>query len=75
MSYSPPKKVTVILSFIILALGIILGLTFIFEPDVIYDLFSDIPIEDFTKTFMTICFSLTLIGWLLLYLGVRMRGV
>ena len=77
MSYSPPKKVTVILSFIILLIGIIFGLIYIYESDTIYDLFKDFikdPV-DFTKIFLTVCFILTLLSWLLIYLGVRVRGL
>ena len=77
MSYSPPKKVTVILSFIILMIGIIFGLIYAYDPETIYDLFKDFikdPV-DFAKIFLTACFILTLLSWLLIYLGVRVRGL
>ena len=77
MSYSPPKKVTIILSFIIFLIGFIFGLIYIYEPDTIYDMFEDFikDPEDFFKLFMTGCFILTLVSWFLLYLGVRVRGL
>jgi hypothetical protein len=77
MSYSPPKKATIILSFIIFLIGFIFGLIYIYEPDTIYDIFEDFikDPEDFFKLFMTGCFILTLVSWLLLYLGVRVRGL
>ncbi len=72
MAYSPPKKTTLIMSLILEIIGIIIGLMGL------YGYCTIIPINIGTQLINEICvilgFVLTLIGWFILYLGVKLRG-
>jgi hypothetical protein len=68
MAYSPPKKATIILSLLFLLIGIIIG---IWE---IYDGLS--KTLNINSNYILIgAFILTLISWLIMYIGVRVRGL
>jgi hypothetical protein len=68
MPYSPPTKATVILSLLILLIGIIIG---IWE---IYDGLS--KMVNVSPNYVLLgAFILTFLSWLIMYIGVRLRGV
>ena len=68
MPYSPPTKGTIILSFLILLIGLAIG---IWE---IYDGLSKMIGID-SSYILLAGFILTFLSWLLMYIGVRLRGV
>ncbi|MHA1657758.1 MAG: hypothetical protein ACTSUT_01375 [Promethearchaeota archaeon] len=71
MAYSPPKKATLIMSLILEIIGIIIGLMGL------YGYCTIIPINigmDINQICVILGFVLTLIGWFILYLGVKLRG-
>jgi hypothetical protein len=68
MPYSPPTKKTIILSLIILLIGLVIG---VWE---IYDGLSKTVGIDSTYILL-IGFILTFLSWLLMYIGVRLRGL
>jgi hypothetical protein len=74
MVWSPPKKATVIISFIILLLGIVL---FIYLLVGEINILPDIPIGTFSKTtiYSMISIGLVFLAWLLMLLGVLVRGM
>lgn len=68
MAYSPPTKATLIFSFLILLIGVIIG---ILE---IYDGLSktlNIP----SNYILLAGFVLTILSWIIVYIGVRLRGL
>jgi len=74
MAYSPPKKTTIIYSLIILLIGLILGvIAFLGEATTIFPF-----LELFGYTAEEICllisFALSFLAWLLMFLGVKLRG-
>ena len=72
MPYSPPKKATLIISLIFELLGIIIGLLGLYG----YGYLLPISLGMNNDTlFVIVGFLLTLIGWLIVYLGVRLRGL
>lgn len=75
MSYSPPKKITVIISFLLLVLGFLLILSIYWIPD-IYNALPAIDIG-FSKIEFYVIVALTLIflSWLLFFIGIRYRGI
>ncbi|MBD3254599.1 MAG: hypothetical protein GF383_05875 [Candidatus Lokiarchaeota archaeon] len=68
MSYSPPKKATVIMSLIILLIGILLGILGFF------DVIPRINGNNYNEYFVIAGFILSFLAWLIMYLGVRIRG-
>ncbi|TFG15716.1 MAG: hypothetical protein EU535_01275 [Promethearchaeota archaeon] len=68
MSYSPPTKGTLILSFLILLIGIVIG---IWE---IYDGLSKI-LGVPSNYILLAGFILTFLSWIIVYIGVRVRGL
>ncbi|MEJ2277453.1 MAG: hypothetical protein P8Y70_06850 [Candidatus Lokiarchaeota archaeon] len=74
ISWSPPKKVTVIISFIILLLGIGLFI-YLLLGDI--SMFPDIPISGYSKLtiYSMISIGLVFIAWFLMLLGVLVRGM
>lgn len=64
MPYSPPKKATLILSLIFVLAGIILGLMALYGV-----------VISKNDLYVVIGFGLTLIGWLIVYLGIITRGL
>jgi len=64
MSYSPPTKKTVMLSFICLLIGIVLGILGFLGL-----------VGDLSQIIVYIAFGLCFFAWLLMYIGVRFRGV
>lgn len=64
MSYSPPTKRTIIISFIILLVGIILGILAFLGV-----------FKGFNEWIIYIAFALIIFSWILMYIGVRFRGL
>jgi hypothetical protein len=68
MSYSPPTKGTLILSFLVLIIGIAIG---IWE---IYDGLS--KMIGVNSTYILLAgFILAFLSWIIVYIGVRVRGL
>ena len=66
MGYSPPKKATVMLSFLILIIGIILGICGVLN------VIKGGNISDYLiYAGLGLCF----LSWLLMWIGVKLRGV
>jgi len=75
MPYSPPKKSTILFSFLIMFIGIILGvigvmgqMSVLIPGTIIFGLDAD-------QLFILIGFLLVIIAWLLMFLGVLFRGI
>ena len=75
MQYSPPKKSTILFSFLIMFIGIILGvlgvmgqMSVLIPGTIIFGLDAD-------QLFILIGFLLVIIAWLLMFLGVLFRGI
>ncbi|MFX1393225.1 MAG: hypothetical protein ACFFAH_06565 [Promethearchaeota archaeon] len=64
MSYSPPTKRTIIISFLLLIIGIVLGLLGFLGL-----------VKGYNDIFIYIGFGLIVLSWLLMYIGVRFRGL
>ncbi|TFF87816.1 MAG: hypothetical protein EU548_09740 [Promethearchaeota archaeon] len=76
MSWSPPKKITVIISFIILVLGVGLFLYLILgEP--LLSILPVIPIVEYSQfqIYSMIAIGLVFLAWLIMLLGVLVRGM
>ena len=74
--YSPPKKVTLITSFIVEVLGIVLGVwgaLRLIDPFLV-DIGID-PVISFDVVCEITGFVLTAIAWFIFYLGIKLRGV
>ncbi|MFX1259627.1 MAG: hypothetical protein ACFFAN_17370 [Promethearchaeota archaeon] len=68
MSYSPPKKGTIILAFLVLLIGIIIG---------IWELYDGLSTSlNIDSNYLIIAgFILTFFSFLIMYIGVKARGV
>lgn len=64
MSYSPPTKRTIYISFLLLVIGIVLALVGFFHL-----------VKGYSDWFIYIGFGLVVLSWILMYIGVRVRGV
>ncbi|TFF99780.1 MAG: hypothetical protein EU541_04055 [Promethearchaeota archaeon] len=79
MPYSPPKKITVILSLLLLALGVSIIFAVIFGvfPEFLLDFNFTAAIEDVSDSqawgFIGMIF--VCLSWILFYLGITMRGI
>ena len=74
IAYSPPKKSTVIISLILLLIGIILGvIAFLGEASTLLP-FLELFGLTAEEMCLLICFALSFLAWLLMYLGVKLRG-
>lgn len=65
MSYSPPTKRTILISFILLIIGLVLGLIG----------FLGLVALGYNRWLTYIGFGLIVLSWLLMYIGVRFRGL
>ncbi|MBD3212792.1 MAG: hypothetical protein GF311_09300 [Candidatus Lokiarchaeota archaeon] len=76
MTYSPPKKITVVISFLLLALGIILMVSIYWIPAV-WDTLSTITIGTLSpiEFWVIIGLGLVFLSWLLLFIGINYRGI
>lgn len=75
MSYSPPKRLTLVVSFLILALGIFLLICIVFPPLPEYwpvVEIGDLNSYEFWGVIAIICVSAS---WFLLYIGIKYRGI
>ena len=68
MSYSPPTKGTLVLSFLILLIGIIIGIWEIYDG-----LSKTINVQ--SNYILLGGFILTFLSWIIVYIGVRVRGL
>jgi hypothetical protein len=68
MSYSPPTKKTIMLSFLFLLIGIIIG---------IWELYDGLStILNINSNYLIIAgFGLVFLSWIIMYIGVRVRGL
>ncbi|TFF85677.1 MAG: hypothetical protein EU518_00710 [Promethearchaeota archaeon] len=76
MGYSPPKKITVVVSFLLLALGFLLVIS-IFWIDDIWNVLQTITIPGLSSTELWVIIALVLIflSWLLFFIGINYRGI
>lgn len=68
MSYSPPTKGTIIFSFLVLIIGIAIGIWEVYDG-----LSSMIGVN--SNYIIIAGFVLTFLSWLIMYIGVRVRGL
>lgn len=77
--YSPPKKITVILSFLLLALGIYILAEVIFEilPDVfqLFDIGVALPDITNQQAWGAVGIFCVALSWILFFLSINLRGV
>lgn len=77
--YSPPKKITVILSFLLLALGIYILAEVIFEilPDIflLFDIGVALPDITNQQAWGAVGIFCVVLSWILFYLGITLRGI
>ena len=74
--YSPPKKSTLLISFVLLALGMVIG--FLGALEMIFPFLSQIEVLaawDIDAVFVITGLILAGLSWFLVYLGVKLRGV
>jgi hypothetical protein len=64
MPYSPPKRVTIMLSLLILIIGIVLGIC----GNLGY-------LGSYSNICVYVGFGLCFLSWLLMWIGVKFRGV
>ena len=65
MPYSPPTKITIIISFICLIIGFVLGIVGLYVP----------AVKDWSEILVLIGLILCSIAWVLMLLGVLIRGI
>jgi len=65
MPYSPPTKMTIIISLIILIIGFILGLVGLYVP----------AVKNWSEILVLIGLILCSLAWVLMLLGVLIRGI
>lgn len=79
IAYSPPKKITVILSFLLLALGIyiIAEVTFEILPDIflLFDIGVAIPDITNSQAWGFVGIVCVVLSWILFFLGINLRGI
>ncbi|MBD3193510.1 MAG: hypothetical protein GF317_00530 [Candidatus Lokiarchaeota archaeon] len=77
MGYSPPKKITVIISFILLAFGLFFTIAPVFLATEFYSIFPPINVGTFSSFEMYLLIGVILVfcSWLLLIIGVNARGI
>jgi len=64
MSYSPPTKRTIMISFLLLVIGIVLAIVGFLGL-----------VKGFNDWLIYIGFGLIILSWILMFIGVRFRGV
>lgn len=76
MAYSPPKKITVIISFLFLLLGFLLVISIYWIPE-IYDVLPAIALGGLSKMEFYVIIALVLIflSWILFFIGINYRGI
>jgi len=76
MGYSPPKKITVVLSFLLLALGFLLVISIFWIPE-IWNVLQTITIPGLSAIELWVIIALVLIflSWLLFFIGINYRGI
>ena len=79
MAWTPPKKITVILSFIFVVLGLLLVLEVYFQFMGFYSILPALaflePTLNSDEVWFIIGLFLMFFAWLLLVLGVRLKGL
>ena len=79
MAWTPPKKITVILSFIFVVLGLILLIEIIWGVMNFYSFLPAItffaPTFSSAEVYLIIGLFLMFFAWLLMVLGVRIKGL
>ncbi|MFX0140447.1 MAG: hypothetical protein ACFFDN_42805 [Candidatus Hodarchaeota archaeon] len=65
MPYSPPTKMTIIISVICLIIGFVLGIVGLYVP----------AVKDWSEILILIGLILCCIAWVLMFLGVMIRGI
>ena len=75
MAYSPPKKITVIISLIILVIGLLLLYLVIFN--ILPEFLLSITIAPLTsyEFWGIIVMILVAVSWLLMFIGIKYRGI
>jgi len=75
MAYSPPKKITVVISFLLLILGFLLIISIYWIPE-IYNALPAIDIGVSKIEFYVItALALVFLSWLLFFIGINYRGI
>ncbi|MFO7796672.1 MAG: hypothetical protein ACQERB_09760 [Promethearchaeati archaeon] len=76
MGYSPPKKITVVVSFLLLALGFLLVVSIYWIPE-IWSSLQTITVPGLTaeQLWVTIALVLIFLSWLLFFIGIKYRGI
>ena len=76
MGYSPPKKITVVVSFLLLVLGFLLVVSIYWIPE-IWNSLQTITVPGLTAEQLWVTISLVLIffSWLLFFIGINYRGI
>ncbi|MHA1106739.1 MAG: hypothetical protein ACTSPN_13640 [Promethearchaeota archaeon] len=78
MVWTPPKKSTVILSFIFMVLGLVLLIELLWTPMGFYSILPALtflePTLNSAEVWLIIGLFLIFFAWLLMVLGVRVRG-
>ncbi|MFX0065109.1 MAG: hypothetical protein ACFFC7_23295 [Candidatus Hermodarchaeota archaeon] len=73
MGWSPPRKTTVIISFLVMLIGLVIGVLGFLE--VFSTILPLVWIFNTDTLAMLVGLIITFIGWLLLFLGVKMTNL
>ncbi|MHA1229565.1 MAG: hypothetical protein ACTSRP_00590 [Candidatus Helarchaeota archaeon] len=74
-AWSPPSRLTMVLALLVMVVGILLGILGFL--DILGRLPADIPIDisDYNEIFVWLSWLFCFISWIIVFIGVKFRGV